>query len=78
MSCKPTWSQVGSSLLVGTFGATSVTKLAGFDMDWTVIRTKSGKKFPTYAGDWMWWHSTVPTKLRELHKEGYAIVIFTN
>jgi hypothetical protein len=32
------------------------TKVAGFDIDWTVIRTKSGKTFPQNdRTDWELW-----------------------
>ena len=27
-------------------------KIAGFDMDYTIIKTKSGKKFPQNKDDW--------------------------
>ena len=28
-------------------------KIAGFDMDWTLIRTKTGKTFAKDANDWL-------------------------
>ena len=28
-------------------------KIAGFDMDWTLIRTKTGKTFPKDQFDWL-------------------------
>lgn len=43
-----------------------------------MIKTKSGKKFPESRIDWKWWDSSVPAKLKELHKNGKKIVIFTN
>lgn len=30
-----------------------------FDMDDTLIRTKSGAKFAKDANDWQWWHAKV-------------------
>mmetsp|Transcript_12415 Transcript_12415/g.17161 ORF Transcript_12415/g.17161 Transcript_12415/m.17161 type:complete len:94 (+) Transcript_12415:91-372(+) len=38
-------------------------KVAAFDMDWTLIRVKSGGKFAKNAYDWAWWHESVPAKL---------------
>ncbi|KAK3591259.1 hypothetical protein CHS0354_010624 [Potamilus streckersoni] len=54
------------------------SKVAGFDIDFTVIKTASGKKFATGASDWEWWNECVPTKLQKLHKDGYRVVFFTN
>ncbi|KYR00917.1 SAP DNA-binding domain-containing protein [Tieghemostelium lacteum] len=54
------------------------SKIAAFDMDYTVIKTKSGKIFPQHVDDWVWWHKTVPDKLVELHQQGYHVVLFTN
>jgi bifunctional polynucleotide phosphatase/kinase len=65
------------------FGANSsskngTVKVAGFDMDGTLIEPKSNKKFGTGPTDWKFWDDSVKTKLSELHKEGFKIVIFTN
>ena len=56
------------------------TKIASFDMDHTLIKPKGKNKFPKSRTDWkwMWDNNTVPTKLKQLHKNGYQIVIFTN
>jgi len=54
------------------------SKIAAFDLDSTLIATKSGKKFPTSRKDWVWWDDSVPSKLNSLSKDGYKIVIFTN
>lgn len=53
-------------------------KIAGFDMDSTLIEPKSGAKFPKDANDWKWWNPVVPKKMKELYDEGYRLVIFTN
>jgi bifunctional polynucleotide phosphatase/kinase len=53
-------------------------KLAGFDIDSTLITTKSGRKFATGAKDWKWLYPGVPKKLQELHGEGYRVTFFTN
>jgi len=56
----------------------SPAKIAAFDMDGTLIKTKSGRLHPINRGDWLWWHESVPKKLKGLHNDGYKIVIFTN
>lgn len=70
----------------------AATKVAGFDMvvhksrnfvgltaqDYTLISTKSGRKFPTGQSDWQWWSDRVVPKLRDLHASGYTIIVFTN
>lgn len=53
-------------------------KVAAFDMDYTLIKTKSGKRFPIVSDDWMWWSRIIPPRLKQLNSEGYNIVIFTN
>jgi len=55
-----------------------VSALASFDMDDTIITTRSGKIFAETADDWKWWHDAVPPKLRELASVGYKLVFFTN
>jgi len=46
-------------------------------MDHTLIFPKSQAKFPSNRSDWQW-HEKVPSKLKELHNQGFKIVIFTN
>ena len=54
------------------------SNVAGFDLDSTIIKTKSGRKFGKNADDWMWLYKCVPDKLKSLQDEGFNIVIFTN
>jgi bifunctional polynucleotide phosphatase/kinase len=54
------------------------TKIAGFDLDQTLIGTKNGKKFPTDSDDWIWNYANVKDKLLELSNDGYIIIIVTN
>ncbi|RUS88558.1 hypothetical protein EGW08_003658 [Elysia chlorotica] len=53
-------------------------KIAGFDIDFTIIKTASGRKFAVGSNDWEFWHEEVPAKLKSLHNDGYRIVFFTN
>ena len=52
------------------------------EQDGTLIVRKNpnapGFQGPMDENDWRWFNSSVPKKLRELHDDGYALVIFTN
>lgn len=54
------------------------SKVAAFDLDGTLIDTKSGRTFAKDEKDWRWWDSVVPKKIVSLHEEGFKIVIFSN
>eukprot|EP01083_Nonionella_stella_P199913 732738_1 len=56
------------------------SKIAAFDMDWTLIRPKGKNKFPKGRKDWIFMYdkTTIPNKLKQMHKNGYQIIIFTN
>lgn len=53
-------------------------KIAAFDLDGTLVKTKSGAEFALNGGDWMFAHRSVPAKLKEMYAEGFRIVIFSN
>ena len=54
-------------------------KIAGFDLDYTLIKPKSGKKFPQNSSDWTWLYPEVKTNLLKLAGDKrFVIVIFTN
>lgn len=59
-------------------GKVTLMKTASFDLDWTLIKPKFGKKFPKDANDWEWLYPTIPKQLRDLYYSGYDIVIFSN
>lgn len=52
-------------------------KLACFDYDWTLVKPKNDKTFPSNKDDWEWLRPNVPKKIKELSSEGYSIYIFT-
>lgn len=47
-------------------------------MDGTLIKTKSGAVFPKDCSDWQLLFPTVPDTLKQLHTNGYKVIIFTN
>ncbi len=54
-------------------------KLASFDLDGTLIKTKSGLVFPKDKNDWIIWHPAVKTIMTTLSKDpDTLIVIFSN
>ena len=55
------------------------SKIAAFDMDGTLITTKSGRVFPLDHKDWrLLYENRTIEKLESLYGEGYKIVIITN
>tara|TARA_Y100000768_G_scaffold342469_1_gene287594 strand:- start:1326 stop:2444 length:1119 start_codon:yes stop_codon:yes gene_type:complete len=57
--------------------AGSKVKLATFDLDYTIIKTKSGKKFPVDSNDWEFLNNVI-TKITTYKEKGYLIALFTN
>lgn len=51
--------------------------VAGFDMDGTIIKTKSGKVFPKDKNDWIFLFDDIPEKLNSLSNTN-TIIIFSN
>ena len=71
------WSRPYPSLLIYTSdGISSSGHIAGFDLDWTLVRTIHGK-FPKDVNDITLLPNRVSV-LKELIKRGFTIVIFTN
>lgn len=54
------------------------SKLACFDLDGTLINTKSGKRFPIDGDDWDFYSKNTKKKLRELFDSDYSIIIISN
>ncbi len=73
------WSRFGTDLEVLTpAGTQDRAQIAGFDLDGTIICTKSGLVFAKDEADWQFLFAEVPGKLRQMHENGYKLVIFTN
>eukprot|EP00474_Spongospora_subterranea_P010127 CRZ10585.1 hypothetical protein [Spongospora subterranea] len=58
-------------------GRTNVSIVA-FDLDGTLIKTKSGRAFPKEANDWVWAFPDVVKTIRKAMGEGKLCVIFSN
>jgi len=58
----------------------SSNKIAGFDLDHTLIKPLKNKKFPNKSdkNDWTLCYKNVKTKLKKLYDEKYKIIIHTN
>ncbi|XP_055625506.1 uncharacterized protein F21D5.5 [Toxorhynchites rutilus septentrionalis] len=74
------WEDMDSKLLYifTSKNVVSSEKIAAYDMDGTLIKTKSGNVFPKSIDDWQIAFAEVPGKLKSLYKSGYKMVIFTN
>ena len=81
------WKIVHQSLVVGSYrdpaqpcnGLTQPVRIAAFDLDDALIKPKSGgSRFVRNASSHAWWDVVVPIRLKELHDQGYLIVVFTN
>lgn len=85
---KHHWSRSGSLLIftptlcstssVSSSSPTASRKMAGFDMDSTLIETRSGRTFASSATDWDWLFPCIPAHLKKLSEDGFQIVIFSN
>ena len=66
-------------LILGSFdpSKTKNVKIASFDLDSTLIKTKSGNIFAKNSNDWVWLYSSIPDQLKDLSQD-HQIIIFTN
>ncbi|KKZ64652.1 hypothetical protein EMCG_09434 [[Emmonsia] crescens] len=82
-----TWRIVNNSCIIGKYHQEQALeaiksglkrRIAAFDLDSTLIATKSGRRFPTNEHDWKWWSPSVPSKVKELNDEGCLVVVLSN
>ena len=76
-SLEPQWEEKGSLLIMSFGDPVTSCKIAGYDLDGTLIETASGRKFAKDSKDWRLMPKVVD-KLQSLHRDGYKIVIFSN
>lgn len=50
-------------------------RIVGFDLDSTLIRTKSGKKYAVSANDWEYNYPVVQDKVRKLPEDIYVVIV---
>ena len=70
-------SEIGSIFFIDFYTEIN-TKIAAFDLDLTLITTKSKQKYATDENDWEWCYPNVIEKLQEVYKSGFKIVIICN
>uniref|UniRef100_A0A8C4NE17 Polynucleotide kinase 3'-phosphatase n=2 Tax=Eptatretus burgeri TaxID=7764 RepID=A0A8C4NE17_EPTBU len=73
-----TWETHGKLMVFTSHGIRGSSMIAGFDIDGTIVTTKSGKVFPVSADDWRILYPEIPHKLMQLLTDGYKVVFFTN
>lgn len=61
-----------------TASPTGEVKIAGFDMDSTLILSSTGEKYATSTNGWVWAYPDIVEKIQDYHKKGFTIVIFSN
>jgi bifunctional polynucleotide phosphatase/kinase len=75
------WKLLENTLLFKNFGVDQEDareKVAAFDLDGTVIKTRSGRPFAAKPDDWQQFNKDVFKKMQAYHDEGYRIAIFSN
>lgn len=70
--------QIMNGIHVCDYESPESNEIAGFDLEGTIIKTKSGEIFPEGKEDWEFWSPEVVPKLKELHEQGKKIVVVSN
>jgi DNA 3'-phosphatase len=58
--------------------ACDFSEMIAFDLDGTLIQTKSGKTFGENKNDWKFLYDDIPSALRELYSQGKYLAIISN
>jgi len=66
------------TMLIRNYNFKPSTKIISFDLDSTLIETKSGGPFAKNKDDWKLWDNKIPSVLKDYCSKGYSMVIFTN
>ncbi|VDM98581.1 unnamed protein product [Thelazia callipaeda] len=73
------WQNVEDHLMILHFGEVKhCANIAAFDLDGTIIVTKTGKTFPQNEHDWQFFCDIVPKVLVDAVENDFKVVIFTN
>lgn len=75
---KVTWNNNDEYLHGQTKNFEFKSKLAIFDLDNTIITTKSGKTFPTNENDWKFLYENTVELLQDLNERDYSVIIVSN
>ena len=75
-----TWDLLDKTLLIFTPNMLQhCSHVAAFDLDGTLIKTKSGQRFPKDNSDWTVAFANAKEKIRDLYMQsGYKLVLFSN
>jgi bifunctional polynucleotide phosphatase/kinase len=72
------WKNNEEYLLGKTENFKLLNKVACFDLDGTLIKVKSGKKFPINSNDWLLLYNKITKKINKLIKDEYCFIIVSN
>lgn len=72
------WQVSPPSIIYKDWGAAGCKKIAAFDLDGTLVNTKSNSQFPRTAEDWKLYNKGVPKVIKAFADDGYKVVIFSN
>lgn len=75
---KLTWTTTPEYLEATTSKFKLTNKFAWFDLDSTLIKTKSGKTFPADGDDWVFLYDVLPKEMTKISKKGYSVIIISN